>query len=296
MSSRHRSGTSHLRLVWRLANYIFFRARSRPSARNHVFVLGAPRSGTSLLETVIVRHSKFFSVGQETGFFTPNFVLDAGKRWGGLRGDIIRDLNGQSLTQLFDRFAETTLLKQNALNGIFVEKTPQHVLYIKFLLWAYPNARIINILRDPRDCFASTRNHPGICNWTSLRYAKYHNRCVDARIRAGKNAQILDVHYSCFVREPESEITRIMKFLGVCFEPEQLDARTVEHDKRATRVQFSRLSKPILPSSDGTWSKRISPEDAYTIEKISGARLELSVSPFSLNTALEYVASGSNVK
>lgn len=126
-----------------------------------VFILGAPRSGTTWTQLLLSQHPEV-STSPEThlvdGYLAP---LHERVRW-----EQERDMTGltsvlpeDELRRLFAEFAASVLgsVSSRAEEGasVFVEKTPQNALHLDVLLEHFPGARFLHVIRDPRDVAAS---------------------------------------------------------------------------------------------------------------------------------------------
>lgn len=113
----------------KIARNIKWRYGARTSDAPHVFVVGAPRSGTTLMFTILASHPEFSSINLESFFFVPRdvFKLESYRRlekYGGLSTDSMKSLlaSSRDLVELYDRMAEKLIAKDNASR--FLEKLP----------------------------------------------------------------------------------------------------------------------------------------------------------------------------
>lgn len=105
----------------------------------------------------------------------------------------------------------------------FIEKTPQHILRLDFLLKHFPNAKFINLFRDGRDSYCSARHHQNIPQGKDIvRYAYYWKKCINARLKQGESENIFDVKYEDLTTNPEQIVREIMKRLGEEYDPRQI--------------------------------------------------------------------------
>ena len=202
------------------------------------FVVGCPRSGTTLLSVLLDRHSRL-CVPPETGFFAevaPRLpssdaasLLDSLRSWPRLP-----ELNltpEAILTHLGRRPASiagvlTAILELYAAaegKARCGEKTPQHLLQVPIILQHFPGARIVCLLRDGRDVALSLRAMP----WgppTLAAAADLWKTFV--RLADGFAQQYPDqfrfVYYEKLVMQPDHVLPAVMAFLGERFEPRQL--------------------------------------------------------------------------
>src|SRR5690242_4571314 len=195
-----------------------------------IFIVGAPRSGTTLLRNMLNRHPSI-AICRETEFH--HLVFQRRRAFGSL----IDMRNRQRLvkqylpTRRIQRMQmdlqglETTLLREGTSYEAFFasllrfyaqahgkrrcgEKTPQHALFTETLCEWYPGATIIHLVRDPRDVVASLLRVP----WAShnvLGNAHLWVRCNVAARRSRHRPQYLLVRYEELVAQPELELKRI---------------------------------------------------------------------------------------
>ncbi|NJL81783.1 MAG: sulfotransferase [Chloroflexaceae bacterium] len=243
------------------------------SEQPHIFVVGAPRSGTTLVKLILNVHPNLSGPGYETGFFMfkhlSNLLLG--------KNDPSRQklqTNTPDIVQAFDRFSQQRLKETGGQR--FIEKTPPHVLRLPFLLKHFPKAQFINVFRDGRDCYCSARHHAYVTQGQSIEtYARYWRRCLRSRFRQGEHPRILDVKYEDLVTNAESAVRGIMAFLAEEFEERQLDPRCYSQNTitRSKRQEFSKLSQPISPSSMNRWQKEMTAAEIERFEKIAGQEL-----------------------
>lgn len=242
------------------------------SASRTIFVIGSPRSGTSLVQSVLATHSRLFSIPGETGLFSYQNIF--GRRHFGLSWAENQALFRESrdLVDFFDRAVQ--LLETRSEGRVFVEKTPQHVLRLEFLSRRFPRARFLHVVRDGRDCFVSARSHSGIPQATSARrFARYWRKCVEVPIRMRGNPRLATVRYEDFVRDPRRELDRVMGFLELEREDQQLDPRRFGNDKRGDREEFRLLRSPVSDHRVGRWLLELTSAERKEFVRVAGRPL-----------------------
>ncbi|MBU2979898.1 sulfotransferase [Alteromonas sp. C1M14] len=122
-----------------------------------IFVLGLPRTGTTLVERILDSHPQVTSGGELNAF--PMALLEAGGKTlsaglDGLNADLINALDNDGLQTLANRYLQ---LANNNIEGAtqFVDKLPYNFLYCGFILQAIPNAKIVHVKRNPFDAAIS---------------------------------------------------------------------------------------------------------------------------------------------
>ena len=180
----------------------------------------------------------------------------------------VREQN--NLVDFFDACVETFLEGRSA--DRLVEKTPQHVRHTQFLANHFPNADIVHIYRDGRDCYCSARKAQIPRGGDLQRFARYWRTCIEAR-RGVDADQIVDVSYEELTRQPAETVDWIMEALGDEMEPEQLDSSRRAEDQRADVPKFHKLGRSIDTSSQKRWMDELSPEEVRQFERIAGDQL-----------------------
>lgn len=257
---RHIAGTIRL---WRNAKI---------SEHDVVFVVGAPRSGTTLIQALIASHPAFGSIEGETAFFRFGNLFNDSRFESFIPPDRYREALRLSndIVTLFER----TYLAQFPVGVTPVEKTPQHAKCLDFLIGHFRRAKLVNVYRDGRDCFASARRSGVIPQARSVStFARYWVRCVSARRRLGEHRQIIDVRYEDLVSRTDEQIERLMTFLGHRPVAGQASADLRQCDRRARSVAFARLRERIDASSVGQWRNALSAREVRTFERVASGLL-----------------------
>ncbi|WP_153009732.1 sulfotransferase family protein [Mastigocoleus testarum] len=259
---------------------IQWRYGSTTSVEPHVFVVGAPRSGTTLMFSVLASHPAFSFIERETFFFVPRNVLDLEcytrlSNFGGPTKQEIKDIfkASSNLVELYDNVAD--LIKQRDRKQRFLEKTPFHVLYLKFLINHFPNAKFIHMIRDGRDCYLSSKRLAAHYHKPLSKEATLWCDSIKARQSLGESRQIIDIRYEEFTHKPLEITQKIMNFLGEDFLEEQVKTTSYSKTKMfAGESGHERLKQPIKPSSIGQWREKMTSEEINLFQNIAGSQLK----------------------
>jgi len=239
-----------------------------------VFVMGSPRSGTTLLQKVIESHDNFFSIQGETGIFSYQNIFDTNRRHFGLDSNQQTELLNASkdIVDFFDKSVK--LISINNEGKTFVEKTPQHVIYLAKLVKYFPNARFVNIVRDGRDCFCSAKHHKNIPQRRSVdTFANYWKKCVLPPLLLKTNENIFTVRYEDFAGNPSDELSRLMLFLNDEIMQKQLDPNVYGNDRRASNKNYKKLNESINTSSVSRWKQELNDREKAAFIDIAGDEL-----------------------
>jgi hypothetical protein len=142
---------------------------------------------------------------------------------------------------------------------IFIEQTPWYGQRIDILNELFPDAKYIHMVRDGRDVAISFARTPWWHNDIGDNLERWHTevqQIIDSSNKILNPNQMLQVRYEDFVLEPELELKRICKHLGVSFEHSMLDSTTYIDYGLYRKFDASKVSSTAL----NEWSKnKISP-------------------------------------
>ena len=254
-------------ITWRLNPSI--------SYQPHVFIIGAPRSGTTLLESILDVHPNIGSIKVELGFFTIRDIYSfKAIYFSGVDSNFINKIftNSDDIVQYYDYLSQYFLSVKGGTR--FLEKTPQNIFKLKFLRRHFPKAKFIHIYRDGRDCYCSSQGNRNVVQGKTIQqYAQYWKRCIHARQACGETTQILDVKYEELTTHPEATVRQIMQFLGEAYSPDQLNPACYSNHPSSRRREFDRLSKPISSSSNGRWMRELTQQEIQIFHRIADRQL-----------------------
>jgi len=206
-----------------------------------LFLIGAPRSGTTLLMRMLSAHSGIYSRPEphlltplahlgyyETVDTAPFDHLQAAQS---VR-QFVADLPGGESDYLDACRAYTDILygrmlaARGAGKPFFLDKTPANALILPFLSKLYPQARYIVLTRHPAAVFSSYANSFFDGDYEAARrFNPILNRYVPAiaRFLRDRAVPLVHVHYERLVQRPEAEMQRLCEFLGLGFEPDAIE-------------------------------------------------------------------------
>ena len=251
------------------------------------FVVGCPRSGTTLLAVLLDRHSRL-CVAPETGFYdeiAPRLWLRGEKRLLGILREWRRlpelGLDAESvLGRLPERWnagdvlaAILELHAERRGSARCGEKTPQHLRHVPAIQRHFPRAKILCMLRDGRDNALSLRAMPW---WRGgLREAAMlWRRSARLAEQSARHGQFRIVRYEDLVARPAEVLRSIMTFLGETFQPAQIDTQVPSGVVLARSMEWKgdALGPMLLDRIDGR-RREASPEDLALLERLLGRDL-----------------------
>ncbi len=215
-----------------------------------VFIVGMPRSGTTLVEQICASHSKVLGAGERTDIAM-------------LASELHRERKDGDLQEAARRAADAHIRRLHRLaNGALrvVDKLPDNMVLIGLISRLFPRARIIYCSRDPRDISISCFFQMFVEGAQHFAYdlADCGKRCVQVRRLAEHWLKLfphhmIEVNYEKLVGDLEGESRRIIDFLGLEWEPSCLDFHQTE--RTVATVSHWQVRQPIYSSSVGRWRK-----------------------------------------
>jgi len=208
---------------------------AQQSNKNIIFIVGIGRSGTSLLQTILNRHSQIGS-SQETAFVRDFIIKNRKIHEKDLINSKLKRLNickknlvmPISSIEFYDKYVNST----NAL--FFLDKDPRLIESIKSLKKIFPNSKVICIYRNPLDVIHSKIN----AEW-SKKNSIYKNILISAiqhKLFKKSSAFCLTLKYEDLVINPKAEVRKIIDYLKINFEeniltPKYIDERLVANEE-----------------------------------------------------------------
>ena len=236
-----------------------------PRARNAdpapVFIVGMPRSGTTLCEQILAAHAQAHGAG-ERGALTQMFTALGGGYDTPAAVQRIAGLDAATL----DAAATGYLADLHALapdKARVVDKLPGNYLYLGLVGLMLPGARIIHCVRDPRDIGLSIftfrfHGHHGYAHdladlgWTIAQ----HDRLM-AHWRAALPNPILTVRLADWVTDFDGTLARVLAHVGL--PPDPACERFYERESRVRTVSRAQVRQPVNARGLGRWRRYAAP-------------------------------------
>ncbi len=242
-------------------------ASPRTDLPQPIFILGLPRSGTTLTEQVLASHSRICAGGELPFAATFRTLIE---RAVGLpfADALLRIADASNLwPQLRDHYlagAQSYGLLESGVD-FFTDKMPLNEVYLPLLRLAFPEAHFITVHRDPRDVAVSMMLHDmthGFHCAYRLTDVADHLAGVAALTEHYRDMGLrtYDLGYERFVHDQADETDRLMTYLGLETEPAQ---RAFHRNRRhAPTPSYAQVREPLHDRSIGRWrnyAERLAP-------------------------------------
>ncbi|MGH7087495.1 MAG: tetratricopeptide repeat-containing sulfotransferase family protein [Stellaceae bacterium] len=221
-----------------------------------VFILGMPRSGTTLVEQILASHSQVFGAG-ELLYFGEEIARLAAAGAHPAFPELVPALSGEELRLLGTRYLGRIAAAAPPVSRI-TDKMPLNFRYIGLIHLALPKARIIHTRRDPVDtclsCFATLfpGAHRVACELGELgRYYRAYAALMRHWHDVLPEGAVLDVQYENMVEDVEREARRIVAHCGLAWEEGCLDFYRSRRPVRTASVV--QVRQPIYRNAIGRW-------------------------------------------
>lgn len=240
----------------------------------HIFITGAPRSGTTLIKTILTAHSALAGGDYEsTDLFKLRnlYQYTCGEIENGWIQVSCKDAS--DLVDFYDRLANALLAYYDGEH--FVDKIWPRKYRLKYVVAKFLQARWVHMIRDGRDSYCSACEHPNVPQSKSLKqfvqYWQTSNRLIE---RIVPEERRIEVRYEDLTSDPDREIPRIMAFLGVRAEDSQFhpaEARDLPSIHK--REWHQRLAQPLDTQSVGRHAAELSEAEQRRFVALSRDRL-----------------------
>ena len=232
--------------------------RDGSSNEEPIFILGMPRTGTTLLERILGGHGDVFAAGELTNFAVEMMKLvraeAAGKDMS--RDALVRLSAGIDFRVLGEAYVNSTRPRTGKTRH-FTDKLPLNYLYVGLIHRALPGAKIIHVQRDPMDtCYAVyktlfTDAYPFSYDLEELAryYAAYH-RLMEHWHRSLPGV-MHTVRYEDLVGETEAVARAALDYCGLEWQERCLDFHASK--EVSTTASAAQVRSPVYRSSVGRW-------------------------------------------
>lgn len=222
------------------------------TGRTPIFIVGMPRSGTTLLEQILCSHASVHGAGELSD-------LDAVITQDGQRPypASVRVLSDADITRIGTEYLQR-VWKLSPHSRYITDKMPANFFHLGLLHLALPHAKIIHAMRDPMDscfsCYSRLFNDTMAFAYDQGTLGRYYARYMTlmqhwhAVLPPGT---ILDLPYEDMVADTETQARRVLEFVGLPWDERCL--KFYENDRVVRTASVAQVRKPIYKGSVARW-------------------------------------------
>lgn len=224
-------------------------------ARDPLFIVGLPRSGSTLIEQILASHSAIEGTAELPTI--RHLVDELERRERKPYPELLADLPPDRFRGLGEDYIARTRRQRRTANPLFTDKMPANFEHIGLIALILPNAKIIDVRRHPLACCVSNfrqlyvrGNEFSYDLAAAGRHYAHYVELMDHfdRVLPGR---ILRVGYEDLVADTEQQIRRLLAFCGVAFEPACLEFHKTERMVRT--VSSEQVRRPISADAVDHW-------------------------------------------
>ncbi len=252
----HPDGVDRIRAFAERGDVSAWRAPQNVAEPAPIFLVGFPRSGTTLLEQILSAHPSLVCIEEREhlALSAPAEACDP-SRLAALSDDAINSIR----TEYWRRVRAETEIG----NRIVVDKLPLNVIFLSLILRVFPEAKILFALRDPRDVVLSCFQQRFGMNAAMVQFldlhtaAAYYDKVMGLGLlcRERLGLSVYEVRYESVVRDLEQVARGVTDFLGLPFESSMLEFREAALKRNINTPSARQVVQPIYNRAVGRWKR-----------------------------------------
>lgn len=228
---------------------------------NLVFLVGFPRSGTTLLDTILRSHSKINVLEEEP--YLLNLRHSFFKSKNNILESLLEITQGEK-DEIRKNYLKEIKYKKN--NGVYVDKLPLSIIEIGFIKIIFPESKIILSLRHPCDVviscfFTSFKINDAMYNFLDFeKTINFYNNVFDLFFSYEKelNLNYHTIKYENLIYDFKNQVTDLLKYLDLKYEKKlETFYKTAKNRESISTPSYSQVINPLYNSSIGRWKNYI---------------------------------------
>jgi tetratricopeptide (TPR) repeat protein len=220
-----------------------------------VFIVGLPRSGTTLTEQILASHPQVHGAGELTLARRMFGSLPSADINGGMPFDFLPSLDRERVQTLGAQYlSELTAIDDKAER--VVDKMPENTIYLGLIATVFPRAKIIHCRRDLRDVALSCwmtdfREVRWACEFDLIARRIHEYQRLMEHWRRVLPIRVLEVDYESLVADLEPESKKLVNGCGLDWDPACLEFH--KNNRPVKTASIGQVRRPIYTSSIGRW-------------------------------------------
>jgi tetratricopeptide (TPR) repeat protein len=253
--------TEHVRRSKAVLTRELFSSRAHFGAAHPdpIFIVGLPRSGSTLLEQILSSHSQVEGTMELPDIIAMARALGEKKTRQQVSKypEVLASLSADECRSLGEEYIERTRIQRKTDAPYFIDKMPNNFLHVGLIQLALPKAKIIDIRRHPLGCcFSVFKQHFARGQTFSYSFeelGRYYRDYVDlmAHFDSVLPGRVHRVVYETLVDETESEVRKLLRYCGLPFEEQCL--RFYENERAVRTPSAEQVRMPIFREGVEQW-------------------------------------------
>jgi len=239
--------------------FIAQRASAGCAAAGPIFIVGLPRSGSTLLEQILASHSQVEGTMELPDIIAMarGLASDAADNDAVAYPGVLANLTDERWRELGEEYLSRTAIHRKLGKAFFIDKMPNNFVHLGLILLALPNAKIIDARRHPMACcFSGFKQHFAMGQQFSYglddigRYYLDYVRLMDHfdRVAPGR---VHRVFYEKIVDDTQAQVRALLDYCGLQFEPACL--RFYENSRAVRTASSEQVRRPIFRDGVDQW-------------------------------------------
>jgi len=260
----HTTGLVHRSRGLFTREFLAARAGTGCPAPDPIFIVGLPRSGSTLVEQILASHSQVEGTMELPDIPAMVRAITSGDAKGtAARADrtrypgVLAELGPERLRELGEEFLARTRVQRKTGAPLFIDKLPNNWQHVGLIHLMLPNAKIIDARRHPLSCgFSVFKQHFARGQSFSFKLediGRYYRDYVElmAHFDAVLPGRVHRVHYEAMVADTEYEVRRLLEYCGLPFEDACL--RFHENERAVRTPSAEQVRQPIYTAALEQW-------------------------------------------
>ncbi len=228
-----------------------------------IFMFGFPRSGTTLLDTILRSHPRIDVVEEKP---VTHKLINSLNKFANNSIEKIFDIDEKNIQEIKIKYYQEikSYIKNHDSQKIYIDKMPLNIIYIAEILRVFPEAKFIISLRHPCDCVLSSfiqnfKLNDSMSNFLNLNdTANFYDLVMNLfKIYKTKfSFNFKEIKYENIVINFTSEVKNVLEFLEIPWDDSVLEyQKTAKARERIFTPSYDQVIKPIYTKSIGRWKK-----------------------------------------
>jgi hypothetical protein len=254
--------------------------------KDPVFIVGMPRSGTTLIQGILCNTKRYFPMPETHFFVRAAYKLPEENLSKKNRKRIRRKLLKKSKFKIDHKFPSNLTTQKDIFEYLvdgfnpdsahtFLEKTPRHVFFYSKILEYYPDAKFLCMIREPKNVVGSQLTNSPKKNKSVIRLSLLYNKIANAILKIKEHQNVLLINYENLTGHTEPTFKNICKFLNISY-----DAKLIENVAAPPEIVLPHefwkykniYQEKVLENPTDKWQKALSVGQANTIDFVTHSR------------------------